>query len=167
MSAEHEGSPLKAIHIIFEAVDETQTKLSITPEGAFHLISQVAAVAGAQITERSVEKLTGEATTQEGKEKLAPVTLTGKLKTQPKSGRTDARGNPTAWAMLGVHEDGSPAARMLSTTFHKHTARIAVGLPQDAVITAEGYLRPSTDPESRADSFSVFRLINYPGKTAR
>ncbi len=150
---EREKSKLRAIHIILEAEDGTETKLTIEAEGTFSLISQVAALSGARISERSVEKLTEQMDGGTGKEKLAPVTLTGRLKTRPKPGKPDGRGNPTAWAMLAVHEEGSPTAKMLSITFHRHTARIATSLPQDAIITADGYLRKSTDPE-RADSYS-------------
>ena len=161
--AEIEKSKLKAIHIILEAEDGTETKLTFEAEGTFSLISQVAALSGARITERSVDTLLEQATGGEGKEKLPPVTLTGRLKTRPKPGRPDGRGNPTAWAMLAVHEEGSPTARMLSTTFHRHTAAIATRLPQDAVVTADGYLKKNPDP-TKSDSYSVFRLINYPGK---
>ena len=163
---EIDKSKLKAIHIILEAQDGTETKLTFEAEGTFSLISQVAALSGARITKRSVEKLVEQAQETEGKEKLPTVTLTGRLKTRPKPGRPDGKGNPTAWAMLAVHEEGSHAARMLSTTFHRHTAGIATGLPQDSVITADGYVRKNPDP-TKSDSYSVFRLINYPGKPSK
>ncbi len=161
--AEREKTKLRAIHIILETEDGTETRLTFDAEGTFSLISQVAALSGVRITERSVEKLVEQAAEGGGKEKLRPVTLTGRLKTRPKPGKPDGRGNPTAWAMLAVHEEGSPTARMLSTTFHRHTAPIATSLPQDAVITADGYLKKNPDP-TKSDSYSVFRLINYPGK---
>jgi hypothetical protein len=56
---------------------------------------------------------------------------------------------------------------MLSTTFHGPTREIALGLPENSSITAQGYLRliAATEAETRRlSSFSVIHLLQYPGK---
>src|SRR5205809_507993 len=95
--------------------------------------------------------------------KEAPLTLTGRLKTQPRDGRPDAKGNPTAWARLAVHEEGRDDAHLYSATFHRHTARIALSLTKDAQVTVQGYAHTSDDPR-RMDTLSVVNLVAYPGK---
>src|ERR687888_1926873 len=64
MAIENEQGPvpLKAIHIVLEAVDGRLTKLSFTPDGSFELVSQIARLASPQITERSVKRLTAPST---------------------------------------------------------------------------------------------------------
>ena len=43
--------PLKAIHLVLEAVDGRLTKLTFTPDGGFAFVSQLMAFSGASITE--------------------------------------------------------------------------------------------------------------------
>lgn len=104
----------------------------------------------------------GEAAT----EKEATVTLAGRLKSTPKPGRPDRSGNPTAWARLAVHDDDRPDAHLYLASFHRHTARIALGLKAGAHITVSGYPHESDNPK-RLDTFSVVNIVdNYPGKRA-
>jgi hypothetical protein len=96
-------------------------------------------------------------------ERERPVVLSGRLKSKPREGRPDGRGNPTAWARLAAHEDGDEKARLYSTTFHRHTARIALGLDLNAPITVQAYRHLYDDPE-RMDTLSVINIVAYPGK---
>lgn len=95
------------------------------------------------------------------------VQLSGRLKSKPKEGRPDAKGHPTAWARFAVHEEGSQKAKVYSATFHRHTARIALGLPLNAAVTIEGYPHTRDDSRgSRLDTLSVVKLLNYTHPTA-
>ncbi len=93
-------------------------------------------------------------------------TLTGRVKGNVREGRPDGAGKPTAWARVAAHNEEKDEAWMLSTTFHRASTRAALGLKPEDQITFEGYLRPSNDA-SKMDSFSVFHLIDYPGKPAK
>ncbi len=54
---------------------------------------------------------------------------------------------------------------MYSATFHKHAAEIALRLPAESSLTAQGYPHLNEDPASkRMDTLSVINLLNYPGK---
>jgi hypothetical protein len=100
-------------------------------------------------------------------EKARTVTLNGRLKSKPREGRPDAQGKPTAWARFAAHEEDRDTAHIYSTTFHKHTAPIALGLDTDAPLTIQGYphLHQQDDPGSkRMDTLSVINLVDYPGK---
>src|SRR5687768_8403605 len=132
MSAEQErGVPLKAIHIVLEAVDGRLTKLSFTPSGSFDFVSQIAAFSGASITERSVERLTAEAETHSqpqgspeatrSKERTPTTVIPGKLQNKPVEGRPDRHGKPTAYARMLGHLEGEEGALLLSTSFHGRT----------------------------------------------
>ncbi len=166
MAAEHQPTTarLKSVHLdlherslTFTADDETATRLTLTPEGVLYELLDRSPITG-----RSVEKVLSPAETRE---KQPVVTIAGRLKTQPKEGRPDGRGNPTSWAVFAAHEEGSDEPHMYSATFHRHTAKLALSLSQDAQVTAQGYVRPSTEPEGkRMDGFSIFNLVNYPGK---
>jgi hypothetical protein len=91
------------------------------------------------------------------------VTVTGRIKSEPRNGRPDGQGNATTWCKLAAHSDDRDGAHMLSCTFHRHTAKIALQFEEGDQVTVSGYLRESDDP-NRMDSFSVFALVNYPGK---
>src|SRR5687768_10539344 len=98
--------PLKAIHIVLEAVDGRLTKLTFTPDGSFDFVSQIAAFSGASITERSVERLTAETEAADPdessevapdpatptKERSPTTVIPGELNTQPAEGRPDRHG---------------------------------------------------------------------------
>ena len=117
-------------------------------------------------TARVVEKLVETDKPQdstEAQEKEPVHTFTGKIKGVVREGRPDRSGNKTAWARFAIHEENSDKAKMLSATFHRHTANKALTLPADAQITASGYLRP-TVPADRMDTYHIFNLVNYPGK---
>ena len=165
MTQEGSSEQLKAIHInldersiTFQA-ERTSTRLTLSVAGLLYEVLGVD-----PITDRSVARLAGDI--DGAKENEPNVTLTGRLKTQPKEGRADRRGKPTAWAKLAVHEDGRDEAKMYSATFHRHTAGVALGLPRDALVTVQGYVRESSDPQ-RMDRVSVFNLLAYPGKPGK
>jgi hypothetical protein len=171
-----EASPLKAIHVIFEAVDGRSTRLTFTPDGVLYRL-----LTSPLITDRSVQKLISEpaapsvvdvedaalATTADDgsghKEREPIVTVTGRLKNKPREGRPDRNGRPTAWTVLATHEEDSEQAKMYSATFHRHTTAIALNLAEGAQVTVQGYARASSD-SSRMDSLSVFNIPHYPGK---
>jgi len=97
-------------------------------------------------------------------ERPRPVTLKGKLKSKPKEGRQDRTGKPTAWARFAAHEEDRDDAHLYSTTFHRHTADIALKLDKDAPLTVQGYPHEQDDPKSkRLDTLSVINLLDYPG----
>lgn len=99
-----------------------------------------------------------------GSEKQPIQTLTGRLKDDVKPGRVDSRGNATSWSVAAVHEEGVETAKMISVSFHRHTAQLALQeLHKDDQITIQGYLRPASQPD-RMDAFSAFHLINWPNK---
>ncbi len=146
--------------------------LSHTPDG---LVYQQ--LTGALVTERSVEKLMTDpdeaprdphASTERAPATKSPtVVIAGRLQTQPAEGRPDRQGKPTAWARFLGHIPDQEGATLLSTSFHGTAREIALGLPKDAQITAQGYLhlRDDADAQSRRlSSFSVIHLISYPGK---
>src|SRR5438105_1102657 len=96
---------LKQRSILIVAEDYSATRLTLLAEGiSYETFSAATTPVTQSISERSVEKLTSEA--QPAMEKEPTVTLTGRLKTQPKEGRPDTKGNPTSWARLAVHEEG-------------------------------------------------------------
>jgi hypothetical protein len=160
---------LEKRYLQVESSDATILRLSLTPQGIAWELLQPPTIT----TARAVDKLadaTDEADQAEtstlGKEKTPTQTFTGKVKGQVREGRPDSSGKKTAWARVAVHEEDQEQAKMLSVTFHRHTANLALALPAEAQITAQGYLRPSEDP-TRMDSFYVFNLVNYPGKTSK
>jgi hypothetical protein len=97
------------------------------------------------------------------KEREKTVTLTGKLKSQPKPGRNDRSGNPTAYADFAAHVEGEEKAHYHKATFHRYTRQIALTLPKEAQITVTGYPHPRESDKS-TDTFSVVRIVDYPGK---
>ncbi|GAC1344537.1 MAG: hypothetical protein NVSMB27_05640 [Ktedonobacteraceae bacterium] len=101
-------------------------------------------------------------------EKPKAVTLQGKLKSKPQPGRPDSRGNKTAWARFAAHEEDRDGAHLYSTTFHKHTVEIALGLDKDTSLTVQGYPHLQEDPGTkRLDTLSVINLLEYPGKSGK
>ena len=141
---------------------------NLTPEGITYAIVDAPPemVRGMRINLVSPEQKLATAAQElqqaEGEAKKT-FTLTGRMKGAVKGGRPDSNGKPTSWGRFAAHRDGEDEAWMLSTTFHRAAAPIALGLRHDDQITAEGYIRPASDP-TRMDSFSVFHLIDYPGK---
>jgi hypothetical protein len=98
-------------------------------------------------------------------EKARTVTLNGRLKSKPREGRPDAQGNPTAWARFAAHEEERDTAHLYSTTFHKHTAPIALSLDADSPLTVQGYPHVQDDTATkRMDTLSVINVVDYPGK---
>jgi hypothetical protein len=97
------------------------------------------------------------------KEREKTITLSGKLKSQPKPGKPDRSGKPTAFADFAAHVEGEEKAHDYVATFHRHTRDIAAKLPKEAQITVTGYPHPSNTPK-RKDTFSVVNIVAYPGK---
>src|SRR5207249_4421486 len=148
MAKEGEKSPLPliAIHInleqpsvVFVAADLSATRLTYSPRG---ILYEVVDKPSENVSEPSdsvdipkipVQRtvlLPGDQTTapKERQEKEPTITLPGKLASQPKEGRPDNHGKPTAWARLLAHDEEADQAMMLSATFHNHTRAIALGL---------------------------------------
>jgi hypothetical protein len=97
------------------------------------------------------------------KEREETATLNGRLKSKPKSGRNDRSGKPTAYADFAAHVEGEEKAHYYKATFHRHTRKIALGLPVEAQITVFGYPHPRESDKS-TDTFSVVNMVDYPGK---
>src|SRR5947209_7274227 len=152
---------LEKRYLQIESTDATAVRLTLSPQGiVWELIQpplQSPTITTARTVDRLVEATEPEAPA-EAQEKEPIQTFTGKIKGQVREGRPDRSGKKTAWARVAVHEEGNDQARMLSCSFHRHTANLALTLPADAQITAQGYLRPSEDA-SRMDSFHIFNLV--------
>lgn len=167
MSNERKDILLSSIHInlkdrsiTFESGDQPVAKLTLAPEGVIF-----EAAYGLPLPRREGELPSTSPATSPGKEKEQTVTLTGKLKSQPKEGKPDSKGNPTAWARLAVHEEDEKEAHMYLASFHRHTVKVALSLPRDAQITVEGYPHRKEDPsKKRTDTLSVINILGYPGK---
>jgi hypothetical protein len=97
------------------------------------------------------------------KEREKTVTISGRLTSQPKPGKLDRSGKPTAYADFAAHVEGEKGAHDYIATFHRHTRQIALTLPIDAHITVNGYPHPSSKPRHK-DTFSVVNILEYPGK---
>jgi hypothetical protein len=190
MSQEHESRPITGIHINLQDISLTLESdghpvatLTFSPHGtlSFHPSSHTAEIQSGDDTLEEPGGSNGDAAASganaepadavedaaagKSKEKAQTVVVTGRLKSQPQAGRPDRRGKPTAWARFATHEDGNPDAHLYLATFHRHTTRIALSLPQGAPITAEGYAHPADDPSGkRTDTFSIINLLAYPGK---
>src|SRR4051812_42856415 len=54
------------------------------------------------------------------KEKTPATVIPGRLKNQPKEGRPDSNGKPTAWAHFLGHLEGVDGAVLISASFHNH-----------------------------------------------
>ena len=101
----------------------------------------------------------------EAREHQPTTVLSGRLLTQPREGKSDSRGKPTAWARFAAHEEGRDEAHLYSATFHRHTAAIALGLANGSPLTVEGYPHLHADPaDKRLDTLSVINLVAYPEK---
>ena len=101
---------------------------------------------------------------QQSREKQQTILLSGHLRSQPKAGRPDRQGRPTAWARLAVQEEGIDQAHLYSATFYQATTAIALGLLKGAQVTLEGYPHAGDPAKKRLDSLSVVALHEYPGK---
>ncbi len=99
------------------------------------------------------------------KEREKTLTLTGRLKSNVQEGKPDRSGKPTAYARFAAHVEGEREAHDYLTTFHRHTAKIALGLPANSQMTVEGYAHPSGS-EKRLDTLSVINIVQWPGKPA-
>jgi len=152
--------------VILASADGIVGSLRLAPEG---LIFEARPSPVLPVAAPELPAATETARSQEGmSERDKPLTLQGKLKSKPRPGRPDARGNPTAWARFASHEEDQEGAHMYSTTFHKHTVEIALGLEKDMPITVQGFPHLQDDPGSkRMDTLSVINLLDYPGKLKR
>src|SRR5215212_6451607 len=125
---------LEKRYLQIESTDATIVRLSLTPQGIAWELLQPPTITTARAVERLVETAgtpadAEPAATAEDKEKPTVYTYTGKLKGQAREGRPDASGRKTAWGRLAVHEQDQEQARMLSATFTRHTANLALALP--------------------------------------
>lgn len=171
------GVQLTGIHLDLEhkrlllaAGHELVATLTLTPEGVIFNARSIAA----PVPVMAEEPASPEADTSPlpvstpldaETEKPKAVTLQGKLKSKPQAGRPDSRGKPTAWARFAAHEEEHDGAHLYSTTFHKHTVELALGLDKDTPLTVQGYPHLQEDPGTkRLDTLSVINLLEYPGK---
>ena len=185
---EERSSALRSVTVDFErrvietlAQDGTVVRFTYRPEGVLQTIllaggleAAAARLVTADQRESPVEELPTVPEAQptpgqpapEGaprREKSPALVLPGRLKNQPTDGRPDGHRKPTAVAHFLAHLPEGDGATLLFATFHNHTREIALALAAGDPITAQGYYHPSRDP-SRLPTFSVFHLINYPGK---
>ncbi len=168
--------PLTSIHldlteysISFQVGEETVGKLILAPEGILFEAhpSSVGMPASTEVVPGELVGPEISASTEQRVEHEGRVTLSGRLKTKPREGKPDRRGNPTAWARFAAHVEGEDGPHVYSATFHRHTARIALTLGRNDPVTIEGYAHPSRDPSgTRLDTLSVINLAAYPGKVA-
>lgn len=160
----------KAVEV--QAEGGTKIRFTYTPRGVLMQLtlgseaslSPTDDVVGPPVVEAPAEPASGAPAA--AKPKNPAEVMSGKLQTTPTDGRPDGRGRPTAWARFLAHRDGDDGALLISATFHNRTRDIALGLDAGDTITAQGYYHPSRDPQ-RLPTFSVFHLMNYPGKPAR
>jgi hypothetical protein len=188
MATEHDHGPvpLRKIHIDidlasravtfgFAAEGLPVTRLTLSPAGILYQLIGLSARSDQPGDEpiappEAAVALAGEGLASDeakgaAKPKDLTVALTGRLKSQPKEGRPDNQGHPTAYARFAAHEEGAESGHLYLATFHRASRRIALGLAADDQITVEGYPHPSDDPSGkRLDTLSVFRFLNYPGK---
>jgi hypothetical protein len=157
MGQEQQPSPLKHIHVDLE-------NWSVILEGADgRAISFNPNLLLQRLLSPALRELP--AGVSEEPEKEPTVKLSGRLKSQPKAGRPDGSGFPTAWARFAAHEEGSGQAHMYIATFHRKAMDIALGLKPESQIIVEGYPHKATQPD-KSDTLSVVHIIHYPGKPA-
>jgi len=172
MVAERPTPILTGIHInlvdhvvTLEAQDGRRAQLSFVDSAS--ILAAQDDTPPALETEADVTPPASELPTTENRERQHTSVIRGRLRTKPKEGKPDTRGNPTAWARLAVHEEGSDTARLYSATFHRKTAEIALGLSRGAQLTVEGYSHAGDPEQKRMDTFSVIAVHQYPGKPER
>jgi hypothetical protein len=117
----------------------------------------------AESVPQAIEPVSPAPASTAAKEREKTITLSGKLKSQPKPGKPDRSGKPTAYADFAAHVEGEEEAHYYVATFHRHTRDIASKFPKEAQITVTGYPHPSNSPK-RKDTFSVVNIVEYPGK---
>jgi hypothetical protein len=142
--------------IIFEGDGQPLARLTLAAEGVIFFQP------GLDLGEISSPEVPVESEPKSSKENNPTQTLTGRLKNQPRGGKPDRSGRPTAYARFAAHLENEDEAHDYIATFHRHTAKIALNLAKDAQITVEGYPHPSAS-EKRLETFSVINLRNYPG----
>ncbi len=119
--------------------------------------------ASAESVPQAIEAVSPTSASDAAKEREKTITLFGKLKSQPKPGKPDRSGKPTAYADFAAHVEGEKDAHYYVATFHRHTRQIALTLSKEAQITVNGYPHPNNSPR-RKDTFSVVNILDYPGK---
>jgi hypothetical protein len=177
MAKEVEGSgiPFTDIHInlkdqtiILKKADEVVATLvfegKLPAAGVIFFLNQLQTLptdtSEAEVVPQVIEPVS---LTSPAKEREKTITLSGKLKSQPKPGKPGRSGKPTAYADFAAHVEGEEEAHDYVATFHRHTRDIAAKLPKEAQITVTGYPHPSDSPK-RKDTFSVMNIVDYPGK---
>jgi hypothetical protein len=131
--------------------------------GVIFLGSQPQALLDSPFDEEPETPVSPASPSDTAKEREKTITLSGKLKSQPKPGKADRSGKSTAYADFAAHVEGEKDAHYYIATFHRHTRGIALKLPKEAQITVNGYPHPSNSAR-RKDTFSVVNILDYPGK---
>jgi hypothetical protein len=136
----------------------------LPPEGVIFFPSQLQTLpASTESVPQVIESVSPASASDAAKEREKTITLSGKLKSQPKPGKPDRSGKPTAYADFAAHVTGEETAHDYVATFHRHTRQIALTLAKEAQITVNGYPHPSSS-EKRKDTFSVVNIVEYPGR---
>lgn len=169
MTKEQEPPRLAGIHInlseqvvTLEGEDGQTAQYSFAPAGVLFAAKQEAQQLPAERAEPAALPA-AESENATRQEKEAKTTLIGRLNGRPQEGRVDRSGKPTAWVRLAAHPVGEEDWGLYLATFHRHTARIALGLASGTPLTVEGYLHPRSSP-TRMDSISVVNILDYEGK---
>lgn len=146
---------LEAKAITVHATDHSAARFTLSPHGViFEHFPQSEALAAPAST-------TAELPATAAPEKERAITLSGKLKSQPREGRPDSAGNPTAWGRFAAHEetpDGKSQAHMFLATFHGDNRAIALRLGVDTPLEVKGFPRPTTE-QGKLDGLSVVEII--------
>lgn len=165
MPKEHQPLSLSAIHIdlesrsvLFESDGETVGHLTLSEDGMVFLAGSTASPPANTTPDTRPAK-----DAPSSKERDETIVLSGRLRADPKEGRPDRSGNPTAWAPFAARPQEGEEPQVYSATFHRRTVPLVLKLSKGAAITVRGFARESDDPE-RMDYLSVVGLLDYPGK---
>src|SRR5438067_52586 len=116
MGSEQQPVPLKSIHLDLEewtfTLEGTDGRaIRFSPQEA---LQRFLSKAHSPLPAREIEP----GQSPESKETQGTITISGKLKTQPKEGSPDKRGRPTATARLAYHQEGKNEAQLCYCSFH-------------------------------------------------
>ena len=168
MAREQEPPRLKGIHldlteqlVTLEAEDGRVARYAFAPSATPSDAPQLPATFETPLPQTAASA--EERAPQTKPEKEAKTTLSGRLNTQPKQGRPDRSGRPTAVALLVGHREEDDDWHPYLATFHRQTARIALGLTGGTHLTVEGYIHERSAP-TRYDTISVVNIAHYEGK---
>jgi hypothetical protein len=151
--------------VTLEAEDGRKARLAFSPAG--NPLPAEGETLEALVAEDENKGWHAEPSPAEQRERQATIVVSGQLRSQPKAGRPDRQGRPTAWARLAVQEAGVEQAQLSSATFYRATTAIALKLPRGAEVSVEGYPRAGDQAKSRLDTLAVLALHQYPGKPSK